>query len=113
MNSNTDMKFNTMTEPNLFMPSRQNMDGVIIYPQERVNTTNRSMPSILRDNIDKWAKIEFEVGNTIVERIGKISEVGNGYITLTNNEPASTMVCDLSSIKFATFLNPESYQVQY
>lgn len=51
-------------------------------------------------------RIEFLIGtNNMVDRIGRLTEVGASYILLTSIESDSLIYCDIYSIKFITISN--------
>jgi len=60
-------------------------------------------PGFLRTQIGKLMRVEFLIGtNNMVDRIGRLTEVGASYILLTSIENDSLVYCDIYSIKFIT-----------
>ncbi len=56
----------------------------------------------LKKHIGKMVKLEFSIGNCLEIRIGQLIEVGEKYVVLRLYKPSTTILCDLSDIKFVT-----------
>ena len=65
------------------------------------------IPSFLESQIGKVMRVEFLLGKDMAERVGRLVAVGAGYILLKSIKPGSTIMCDISSIKFATIIDEE------
>lgn len=64
---------------------------------------NLYTPAFLREQIGKLIRVEFLIGtNTLVDRVGILSDVGISYILLKSIESNTTLYCDIYSIKFVT-----------
>lgn len=61
-------------------------------------------PDYLRANMGSLVRVEFLLGNSMIERIGFLSEVGASYIVLDPLEGSGKMMCDIFSIKFVTVM---------
>ena len=71
-------------------------------PETMVNPVY--MPAVLREYLGKIMRVEFLVGDQMTDRIGRLIQVGDGYITLQSIEPNSVVICDLYSIRFVTVI---------
>ena len=60
------------------------------------------MSDYLKKHIGKMVKLEFSFGNCLEIRIGQLVEVGEKYVVLKIYKPSTTILCDLSNIKFVT-----------
>lgn len=67
--------------------------------------TNYSIPAYLHSNIGKLIKTESLVGENIVCRIGTLLQVGNNFLVIKLREACSTMMIELSSIRFITIIH--------
>lgn len=61
----------------------------------------------LSTQVGKLMRVELLAGNTMTDRVGRLVEVGASYIILQSMDPASMILCDLSSVKFVTFMDRE------
>lgn len=84
------------------VPQNYQMNNEMMLPENMTN--NAYIPAYLRKQIGRWVRAEFLVGKSIVEKVGQLIEVGTEYIILKLLEPATTMLCDVSSIKFITII---------
>lgn len=67
-----------------------------------------SIQQILRDNVGQYVDVEFLIGTgSLVTRSGVLNTVGVSYIVLYDATQGRYMICDLYSIKFVTFYDPE------
>ncbi len=80
--------------------------GVGILEPETL-TNPMFVPGYLRTQIGKIMRVEFLIGNQTTDRVGRLLEVGASYILLREISGASTIMCDLFSIKFASIVNGE------
>ena len=60
----------------------------------------------LRTQIGRLMRVEFLMGNSLTDRVGRLAEVGAEYIVLRSPDGVSHVMCDLASIKFATIITP-------
>lgn len=60
------------------------------------------IPEYLKKHIGKMVKLEFYFGSNLEIRIGQLMEVDDKYIVLRLYKPSTTILCDLSSVKFIT-----------
>lgn len=67
------------------------------------------IPGFLRQNIGRWMRVEFLIGNTMTDRVGVLTEVGASYILLHSIDPNSYILCDLFAIKFVVIINTDNY----
>lgn len=67
------------------------------------------IPGFLRQNIGRWMRVEFLIGNTLTDRVGVLTEVGASYILLHSIDPNSYILCDMFSIKFVVIINTDNY----
>ena len=67
------------------------------------------IPGFLRQNIGRWMRVEFLIGNTMTDRVGVLTEVGASYILLHSIDPNSYILCDMFSIKFVVIINTDNY----
>ena len=89
--------------------SRQHNTDVSIASPNAMQTMEAydRIPPFLKNNIGRWARIDFLIGNGIEQRIGQIVEVGSNYLVLRAMEPETVVMCDLFSIKFATVITDD------
>lgn len=67
-----------------------------------------SIQQILRDNVGQYVDVEFLIGTgSLVTRSGVLNAVGVSYIVLYDATAGRYMICDLYSVKFVTFYDPE------
>lgn len=63
------------------------------------------LPGFLAKNLGRWMKVESIVGGNLITKIGQLIKVGAGFIVLKlNTNPVSSVVCEMSSIRFVTIL---------
>ncbi len=68
-----------------------------------------SIQQILRDNVGQYVDVEFLIGNnSLTTRSGILNNVGVSYIVLYDASNGRYMICDLYSIKFVTFYEPNN-----
>lgn len=77
-------------------------------PETLVNTA--FMPAYLSEQIGKWMRVEFLIGNHLTDRVGRLIEVGASYIVLQLLDPNTTLLCDLFSIKFVTIIDNQDFE---
>ncbi|MBQ8648895.1 MAG: hypothetical protein IJ470_02365 [Clostridia bacterium] len=63
------------------------------------------LPAYLTKNIGKPVKIEFQIGDNLETRVGRLISVGASFIELKLIKQCTTMICDLHSIKFVTVIH--------
>ena len=80
---------------------RQNETNALI-PEPLTSTLY--IPGYLNTQIGKLVRVEFLVGNSIVDRIGVLVKVGVSYIIIKPVEVNGTVLCDMYSIKFVTVI---------
>ena len=81
--------------PDMQLPAPDDMQAVPLYTA-----------GFLRTQIGRLMRVEFLMGNSLTDRVGRLSEVGAGYIVLRSPDGASHVMCDLASVKFATIITP-------
>lgn len=59
----------------------------------------------LRTQIGKLMRVEFLIGNSITDRVGRLAEVGASFIILQALETNTRYMCDLFSIKFVNIVD--------
>ena len=70
---------------------------------------NGSMQQILRENVGNYVICEFLVGTQNLERKeGILHSVGVSFLVLYGVYNQEYIVCDFYSLKFVTFLDPET-----
>lgn len=62
------------------------------------------VPGFLLDNIGKNVRAEFVFGNFLVDKVGKLIEVGVNYFVLDDVNSRTHIMCDLYSVKFVTII---------
>lgn len=62
----------------------------------------------LRSMTGRLMRVEFLLGNHLVERVGRLIKAGRSYILLQSIEPNTTVMCDMSSIKFVSIIGAEN-----
>lgn len=100
-NTRAPAQFSSYSEPDEMlapMPA-----AAPVRPETLVDPT--FVPGYLYTQIGKVVRVEFLIGNTVTDRVGKLIEVGASYILLQDFSGASTTMCDLFSIKFVTIVN--------
>lgn len=66
-----------------------------------------SMQQILSENLGKYIMADFLIGvSNIVRRVGILYSVGRGFLVLYEETTHTFDVCDIFSLKFATFFPP-------
>lgn len=66
-----------------------------------------SMQQLLSENLGKYIMADFLIGvNSIVRRVGILYSVGRSFLVLYDEETHTFDVCDIFSLKFATFFPP-------
>lgn len=93
-----DTPFNSMDDFNF-----DNFNLNLPYDIEEYHKPKREyMTEYLKKHIGKMVKLEFSFGTCLEIRIGQLVEVGDKYVVLKLYRPATTILCDLSDIKFVT-----------
>lgn len=82
---------------------------------ERQDVTNDLIPDplssplyiagYLNTQIGKLVRVEFLVGDKVVDKFGVLLKVGISYIILRPIDISGTILCDLYSIKFVTIVD--------
>lgn len=71
------------------------------------------LPAYLSNNIGRWVRVDFLIGNNLEQEVGILMEVGASYIVLKSLEPDTIIVCDMFSIKFVTIIYSDEYEKLY
>ena len=71
------------------------------------------LPAYLSNNIGRWVRVDFLIGNNLEQEVGILMEVGASYIVLKSLEPDTVIVCDMFSIKFVTIIYSDEYEKLY
>lgn len=66
------------------------------------------LPAMLESYIGYIVRIEFLIGDTLIDRIGRLSAVGASYLTLSFLDSDIILICDIYSVKFVLILLRES-----
>ncbi len=61
-------------------------------------------PGFLRTQIGKLMRVEFLIGDSMTDRVGRLIQVGASFILLQSIDPLSVFMCDLYSIKFVSIV---------
>ena len=89
----------------------QETGGLNTPSQESFNTPalQGTMQQLLSENLGKFVIADFLIGvSLLVRRVGTLYSVGRGYVVLYLDEYKAFEVCDIFSLKFATFFPPGS-----
>lgn len=85
-----------------------------LTPQQQTATTNSITDNpmytqgYLRQQIGKFMRVQFLIGtNSLQDRTGILSQVGNSYIVLRSLETGTDIFCDIYSIKFVTIASQQ------
>lgn len=78
------------------------------YEMSGENDSPMYMPGFFRSQIGRVMRVEFYLGSQLVDRVGRLVQVGSSYIVLQGMDPNSSIMCDLSSVKFATIVSNQS-----
>lgn len=62
-------------------------------------------PGYLAQRIGSLIRVEFLIGNSTTDRVGRLKTVGASFIVLQSLEGNSEIVCDIYSIRFVTIIN--------
>lgn len=77
-------------------------------PQNGEQAYLGSFASVLRENLGAYVVVEFLIGTqNLVSKEGILFNAGNNFITLYNSVDNYYTVCDLYSIKFVNFFDPQ------
>lgn len=93
-----DSQFNSLDDFNF---GHFNLNSVYSM-DEFQNNGKEYMTDYLKKHIGKMVKLEFSFGNCLEIRIGQLVEVGDNYVVLKIYKPSTTILCDLSNIRFVT-----------
>ncbi len=64
------------------------------------------LPAFIRSMINKIVKVSFLIGaNTLVYKVGRLTDVGSNYIVLKSLFSDNMLVGDMYSIKFINVIN--------
>ncbi|MGI6004090.1 MAG: hypothetical protein ACOX88_01540 [Christensenellales bacterium] len=76
-------------------------------PEEK-SVTRGEIEKILRENIGQYAVCEFFTGTgSMVQKQGVLRSVGKCYMLLYDESDRTHVLCDIFSLKFATFHQDE------
>lgn len=70
------------------------------------STEEGYIPHYLSKNIGKFVRAEFIIGNSYLDKTGRLVEVGVNYFVLEDENSRTNIMCDLYSVKFVTVLQP-------
>ena len=77
-------------------------------PQNGEEAYLGSFTAILSSNLGRYVICEFLIGTQLIEaREGILYFVGNNYLVLYQQRKDQYIICDLYSLKFVTFINPD------
>lgn len=80
---------------------------ISLRPEVLTNTDY--LPAYLTQYIGHWIRADFFIGDAIEQRVGILREVGASYIIIDAIEPATLIVCDIYSLKFATVILDDDF----
>lgn len=83
--------------------------GSSISLRPEVLTNTDYLPAYLTQYIGHWIRADFFIGDAIEQRVGILKEVGASYIIIDAIEPATLIVCDIYSLKFATVILDDDF----
>ena len=63
------------------------------------------IPAYLHSNVGKLVKIESLAGGNLISRIGTLLQVGADFIVIKLYQSCSTMMIELSTVKFVTIIH--------
>ncbi len=123
---NTKVENSKVQTQNSLVPNNNNYYSVPFSNQQndiitRVGSNNipetlkndSYLPAYLSNNIGRWVRANFLIGNNIEEEVGILMEVGASYIVLKSLEPDTIIVCDMFSIKFITIIYGDDFEKLY
>lgn len=88
------------------LPSPQEVRPLVENPFN-TEAYQGSMQQLLYDNIGQFAVVEFLIGTqNVTQKKGIIYSVGRSYIVLYEELTDTYVVCDIFSVKFVTFYQP-------
>ena len=77
-------------------------------PTAEENALRGNIQQVLLENIGLTVSIDFLIGaSTLITKRGILYSVGVSFVVLYDPVDGTYTVCDLYSIKFVTFINPE------
>ena len=101
----------TTTQQTTFPPVPTQQDFLMLPDTQQgppPATERGYIPYFLASNIGRSVRAEFIIGsNQYVDKTGILSEVGINYFVLTDPSLRTKTMCDLYSVKFVTFLQPQ------
>lgn len=68
-------------------------------------TNNAFFPAYLQNHVGKLVKVESLIGGSLINRIGTLLHVGADFIVIKLYQSCSTMMIDLSTVKFITIIH--------
>jgi hypothetical protein len=84
------------------------MDESVVPPMDREGPPPvfdiEYIPGYLLSNIGKNVRAEFVIGNSYVDKVGRLIEVGVNYFVLDDVNSKTHIMCDLYSVKFVTVI---------
>lgn len=60
------------------------------------------LPAYLKKQTGKIVRLEFQIGDALETRVGQLLDVGTTFVVIKLFKPSTTMICDISTIKFIT-----------
>lgn len=67
------------------------------------------MYEYFKRNIGRMMRIECYINGKYQTITGRLFEVGDSFIVLKKKQPLTTVMCETSSIKFATIMHEQKY----
>lgn len=67
------------------------------------------MSEYFKRNIGRMMKIECYINKKNQIITGRLFEVGDNFVVLKRKQPLTTIICETSSIKFATIMHEQKY----
>lgn len=89
--------------------SELNNGGLNVPPDQDFDTVGfqGSMQQVLQENVGNYVIVEFLIGTgSLISRQGILYNVASQFLVLYDQFEARYVVCDIFSVKFVTFLQP-------
>ena len=67
------------------------------------------MNSYLNTQIGRWMNVDMQAAGTMYRKTGQLIHVGSDFIVLKLNEPLTTFISGIDSIKFITIIYHDDY----
>ncbi len=98
----------TNTDDMMMLPEGTNTRMLQTSRQPETMTNPIYIPAFLQQNIGKWIRLEMLIGNTLVNRVGRLETVGASFLVIRSPQSNASMLCDMYSIKFVTIIDSQN-----